>query len=176
MTRSKLWRLGLVLVFSAGAAEAEEVRAPLPSQSFQDLLNCRQIADPQQRLTCYDSQTALLAAASDRRDIIVTDKGEIRKTRRKLFGFAMPSSTLLGDDADNEKVDRLESSVSSARRNRDGGWIVQIAEGGTWEQIDSKSLALSPKPGQKVVVTKGALGSFFMSIDGQAALKMRRVQ
>ena len=176
MTRSKLWRLGLVLVFSTGAAEAEEVQTPLPASHSWTLLNCRQIADPPPRVTCYHSQAALLAEASDRRDIIVTDNGEIRKTRRKLFGFAMPCSTLLGDDADSEKVDRLESSVSSARRNRNGGWIVQITEGGTWEQIDSKSLALSPKPGQKVVATKGALGSFFMRIDGQAAPKMQRVQ
>lgn len=175
MTRSKLWQLSLVLTFGANAAYAQEVRSPLPSQSFQDLLDCRQISEPRQRLTCYDSQAALLAAAKDRRDIVITDKGEIRKTKRKLFGFAMPSSSLLGDEGDNEKLDRLESAVTSARRNRDAGWIVQIAEGGTWEQMDSKVLALSPKPGQKVIVTKGALGSFFMSIDGQAALKMRRV-
>ncbi len=176
MTRSKLWQLSLATAFASAAANAEETRTPLPSQSFQDLLNCRQIADPQLRLVCFDSQAALVAAANDRRDIIVTDKGEIRKTRRKLFGFSMPASTLLSDDGDNEDANRLDSSVTSARRNRDGGWIVQIADGGTWEQIDSKILALSPKAGQKVIITKGALGSFFMSIDGQAALKMRRVQ
>lgn len=145
------------------------------SQSFRELLDCKRILDDQQRLACYDRAVTIVTAATERQDIIVTDKREIRQARKKLFGFSLPDSPLLGQP-DAEESSRLEAAIISARRNRDGGWIVQLAEGGTWEQVDSKALPLSPKTGQKVVVTKGALGSFFVSIDGPGALKMRRIQ
>lgn len=156
----------------ASAANAQNGTA---SQSFRELLDCKRILDDQQRLACYDRAVTIVTAATERQDIIVTDKREIRQARKKLFGFSLPDSPLLGQP-DAEESSRLEAAIISARRNRDGGWIVQLAEGGTWEQIDSKALPLSPKTGQKVVVTRGALGSFFVSIDGQAALKMRRIQ
>ncbi len=176
MKKLQYYSAGLIPLFWATAAFADQGDATVSSQSFRDLLDCRQVQDAQQRLACYDRQVAIVAAASERQDIVVTDKAEIRQTRRKLFGFALPSSPILGRDDDGEETRRLETTVSSARRNRDGGWIVQLGEGGTWEQIDSKMLALSPKSGQKAIVTKGALGSYFVSIDGQAAIKMRRTQ
>lgn len=146
------------------------------SESFASMLECQKITDPQTRLACYDGHAASLAEASARKEIVVTDKAEVEKTRRKMFGFALPESTILGEDGDGAETKRLETKVVSARRGRDGAWIVALADAGTWEQVDSKPLALSPKAGQKAVVTKGSLGSFFVSIDGQSALKMRRVQ
>ena len=162
----------LTALVITSSANAEEGSA---SQAFQELLDCRRIQDNQLRLECYDREIKIVTAATERQEIIVTDKREVRQTRKKLFGFSLPNSSLLGQP-DADETSRLETSVVSARRNQGGGWIVQLTEGGTWEQIDSKILALSPKPGQKVVITKGVLGSFFVSIDGQTALKMRRVQ
>ena len=139
------------------------------------VLACRQIADPAARLACFDAQAATLAGAAERADIVVADREQVEKTRRGLFGYSVGSAPLL-DAAGGTEVKRLDTTVTSARRARSGGWIITLAEGGTWEQIDSKPLALSPKPGQKVAVTKGSLGSFFVSIDGQPAIKMRRIQ
>lgn len=176
MNKLQIYSTGLILFCLATAAGADPGNGPLASQSFRDLLDCRQVKDVEQRLACYDQQSAIVAAATERREIVITEKGEIRQTRRKLFGFALPDASLLSRDDDGEETRRLETTVTSARRNRDGGWIVQLAEGSTWEQIDSKALALSPKNGQQAIVTKGALGSYFVSIDGQTAIKVRRTQ
>lgn len=164
------------LIVIGGPAAAEDRRKPAPAPKvLTDLLACRQIADPAARLGCYDAQTTVLATAADRSDIVVTDRQQVERTRRGLFGFGA-GDALLDLGGDSPEVKRLDTKVSSARRGRDGGWIIAMAEGGTWEQVDSKPLALSPKPGQNAVITKGALGSYFVSVDGQAAIKMRRTQ
>lgn len=168
--------IGFAALSISATAHAEPNNQTVGSQAFRDMLDCRQVQDATQRLACFDRQAAIVAGAKERQEIVVTDKAEIRQTRRKLFGFALPSSSVLGSDDSSAESSRLETQVASARRNRDGGWIVQLSEGGTWEQIDSRMLALSPKNGQKAIVTKGVLGSYFVSIDGQPAIKMRRVQ
>ena len=167
--------VGIAAPVAAAPSKMPEMKAP---QAFTDLLDCRKIADPAARLACYDSKAVIVAAATDKRDIVVTDRAEIRQTKRGMFGFAIPTSRLFGggDDGKDEELSRLDSTIAAARHGRDGGWIVALAIGGTWEQTDGKELALAPKAGQKVSVTKGALGSFFVSIDGQIPIKMRRIQ
>lgn len=168
----------IVVLFTPASASAAKPNdsAPLPA-IYTALLDCRSIAETQARLACFDAKAAALAAATAQRTIIVTDKEELRKTRRGLFGFAMPSSGLLATAVgQDEEIKKFETTVTSARRNRDGGWIVALATGGTWEQTDSRELALAPKANQKVEITRGALGTFFVSIDGQIALRMRRIQ
>jgi hypothetical protein len=163
------------LIATAGPAAAEDKRKPAPPPKvLTDLLACRQIADPAARLACYDAQTTALAAATERSDIVVADREQVEKTRRGLFGYAAGEAPLLG--VDGAEVKQLDTKVSSARLSRAGGWVITMAESGTWEQTDSRPLALSPKPGQKVAITKGSLGSYFVSVDGQPAIKMRRIQ
>ena len=180
MNSTRIAITALALAWSAAPLAANPPKMPdmKAPQAFTDLLDCRKIADPQARLACYDSKTAIVALATEQHDIVVTDRAEIRQTKRGMFGFAIPTSRLFGGggDAKDEEVNRLDSTVAAARRARDGGWVVALAIGGTWQQSDDKALALAPKVGQKVTVTKGALGSFFVSIDGQTAIKMRRIQ
>lgn len=166
-----------ILIAAAVPAAADDKRRPAPPPKvLTDLLACRQIADPAARLTCYDAQTTALAAATERADIVVADRQQVEQTRRGLFGYAAGETPLLGIAGDGAEAKRLDTKVTSARRSRDGGWIITMAEGGTWEQVDSKPLALSPKSGQKAAITKGSLGSYFVSVDGQSAIKMRRIQ
>ena len=180
MDSARIAFTALALVWSVAplAANPPKMADMKPPQAFSDLLDCRKIADPQVRLACYDSKTAIVAEAAQKHDIVVTDRAEIRQTKRGMFGFAIPTSRLFGggDDDKGDELNRLDSTVASARHSRDGGWVVSLTIGGTWEQTDGKALALAPKVGQKVAVTKGALGSFFVSIDGQIPIKMRRIQ
>jgi hypothetical protein len=159
----------------AAAAQGADKRQP-PPKVLSDLLDCRQITDAAARLACYDTQVAVLAGAAERSDIVVADRQQVEQARRGVFGYAVGSSPLLDATGGGPEAKRLDTTVTSARRSRGGGWIITMAEGGTWEQIDSKPLALSPKPGQKVAITKGSLGSYFVSVDGQSAMKMRRIQ
>lgn len=180
MNSTKIAVTALALAWSAAPLAANPPRMPdiKAPQAFIDLLDCRKIADPQARLACYDGKTAIVAQATEKHDIVVTDRAEIRQTKRGMFGFAIPTSRLFGggsDDSKDDEVNRLDSTIAAARHARDGGWVVSLAIGGTWQQTDDKALALAPKVGQKVSVTNGALGSYFVSINGQIAIKMRRI-
>lgn len=168
----------LVVLFTPTTSSAEKPSEnAAPPVIYTALLDCRKIAEPLARLACFDAKAATLAAATEQHSIIVTDREELRKTRRGLFGFAMPSSGLLATgDGQDEEIKKFESTVTSARRSREGEWIVVLATGGTWEQTDSRELALAPKANQKVVITRGAMGTFFVSIDGQTPVRMRRIQ
>jgi hypothetical protein len=172
----KLAGMAALLVAAPLSADRPKTAPAAPPKVFSDLLECRKIADPAARLACYDAQTAVLADATEKKQIVVADKAEVEKTRKGLFGYSLPPSPILGGDATQEEAKKLETTVVSARRSRDGGWIIAIKDAGTWEQVDSKVLPLSPKAGQKVVVTKGALGSYFVSVDGMAGIRMRRIQ
>jgi hypothetical protein len=51
---------------------------------------------------------------------------------------------------------------------------VRLQEGGTWHQIDNNPMALRPRPGWKVRIKRGALGSYMMSVNNQPGVRVRR--
>jgi hypothetical protein len=182
-----VFKLHTAIVFAAAAlasaapAAAEDAK-PAEPELYQKMVACKDIADPAQRLACYDRQVGAFAAAASSREIVIADREEVRKTRRGLFGFAAPIGRLLGlgsdegkDGAGREEIDKLETKVARVGRTADGGWRLTFAEAGTWDQIDTRGWVMSPKVGQVAVISRGALGSYLVSVDGQRAIKMRRV-
>ena len=172
----------LALIIATAPAEARNEPLAIPATPLQALFDCRAIAEAGARLACFDKQAALLSEASDHRELVITNREELRKARRGLFGFALPVTRLFtGGEKDkkalaSEEISELATTVAAAHHGRDGGWVIAFAEGGTWEQTDSRSLALSPRSGQKAVLKRALLGSYFAEIDGQPGIKMRRVQ
>jgi hypothetical protein len=151
-----------------------------PAELYAKLSACRTIADNAQRLACFDAAAAKLDAAVAANDVYMVDKAQVRQTRRTLFGLPLPDLGLFGggggDDKDTDKneITQIDSTITSARMNADG-WVITIAEGSAWQQTDSKPLGVRPKPGMAVVVKRAALGSYRMNIDGQAAIKVKRI-
>lgn len=167
-----------IATFSAGAHGAgREPSSDKPPAAYQKVADCRAVADPSQRLACYDQAVAALDQALQTHDVVMADREEVQKAKRGLFGFTAPIGHLLGlggnDDAD--RVKQIDTTVTAVRHNRDG-WLLTFAEGGTWQQIDMRDFVLAPKEGQKARITSGALGSYFVSVDGQMARKFRRVE
>lgn len=178
---SKLCRT-IVPVFIAALATAApaaaEDRQPAEPELYRRMVACKDLADAAERLACYDRQVAAFDTATRNRDIVIADREEVRKTRRGLFGFTAPLGRLLGfgaGDEDQDAVKRLETAVVSVS-SRDGNLVLTFAEAGTWEQNDRYGFPLRPKAGDKAVITRGALGAYFVSVDGMAGIKMRRVQ
>ena len=146
---------------------------------FIELANCREITDAQRRLACYDIATAALIVAEKKRDIVVVDRAQITQTHRSLFGFSLPHIGLFGGDAlidDNKTVDlkQIAAMIKSARQGSDGNWAIVLDDDALWVQIDNSLVVNEPKNGSKVTITRGALGAYWMKIDGQPAIKVRR--
>lgn len=162
---------------SQPAAAKDDKKAPLPPPDiYRQLMQCRTVIDTTARLACYDRQTAAFDEATKSREIVISDKKAVAEARRGLFGFTAPIGKLMGfgGDDDAEDIKEIESTVESVRRSA-SGWRLELADGSTWEQNDTRDFVLSPKVGNPVRISRGALGTFFVSVKGQRAIKMRRV-
>jgi hypothetical protein len=162
----------------AGIAQAKDKTPAPPPQAWQDMVKCRQIAEPSARLACFDAQVAKVEQAAANGDLVLADRESVRRTKRGLFGFGIPGGGLLGDSDDKnaEEISEIDSTVGSARQFGYGAWRITLADGSVWEQTDETKLVFDPRSGSKVHIYKGAMGTYRVNIDGQRALKMRRVQ
>ena len=167
-----------VVLFAAGIPAAASAQRAPPNTgtpaAVQQLLNCRTITDAAQRLACYDRQTNLISGAIASRELVVIDKARANVAKRSLFGFSVPNfGGLFGSGSDDIK--QIESTVAGVSNNADGGWTVKLADGSTWTQVDDAPLGLPPRRGDKVVVTRGLMGSFYLVLGKQPGFKTKRI-
>ena len=173
--RKLMTALALGAVLLGGAALAKKPTVPERPEAFEALLKCRTIADEKARLQCFDQASAAMEQASERRDLVIVDKKQMRETRRTLFGLEIPRLKLFGGGEDEgDEVKSIESTVVSAYQNQNGQWVVHLEDGSTWVQTDHNVIAIVPKKGTKVTVVKAALGSYMMRIGKEPGLRARR--
>jgi hypothetical protein len=165
----------LLAALLAGAqARTEQRQRP---ELFEALIGCRAVTEAAARLACFDSAAAALEQAAERRDVVVVDRAQVRESRRRLFGLALPRLPIFGGsdgDGEEDEVTSLEGVIAHASQNSLGQWSVQLQDGGVWVQTDHNPLALRPRPGQPVVINRGALGSYMMRVNRQPGLRVRR--
>lgn len=161
------------LVVSGVAAARKAPETGTPAQ-IQKLLACRAIADSSQRLACFDSASSGIDQALARRDLVVVDREGANAARRSLFGFSLPSfGGLLGGEDD--AIKEIESTLTALARNPEGGWTFKLADGSTWTQTDDVMLALAPRKGDKIKVKRRSLGSFTLTVNSQAGVRVKRI-
>lgn len=175
--RGKL-ALGVAAVAGAlavGAALAETAASPLPA-AVQRLLDCRARGADAARLACYDAAVSELGRLISTGDLVVVDHERVAAVKRQAFGFSLPSLSLFerGDKA--VELQNVSGTVAQAYRTADGKWQLGLEDGAVWAQIDSEKLFREPHKGSKVEVRKAALGTFFMNVDGQRAIRAKRVR
>ena len=142
------------------------------------LAQCRAIADPTARLTCFDSASARLIGATSTGEVTVVDRTEMHAVRRSLFGYSMPKLPLFGGDTSGEgDQDTLDTTVTESRALGVGGHILfKVSDGGaTWETLETYMNWDPPQKGSKVVIKRGPMGSYFIRVDGQRGVKGHRV-
>lgn len=172
---------GVALGFGAAAAlmvsmpaQAKQKPEAAPPAQLLSLMACRAVADTQQRLACFDRETAAMAQAVARKDLVMIDRDRARAAQRSLFGFSVPNfGGLIG--ANGEEVKEIEAVVASSGFNRDGGWTVRLKDGSVWTQIDSIVVPMKPEAGEKVVIRRAAFGSFFMRVGRQVGFRAKRI-
>ena len=160
---------------SAAGAKGKPASAPSPLVTAID--RCRQIADPAQRLTCYDAAASALVTAANSGAVAIVDQNEVRKVRHSLFGFALPKVPFFsGDTTQNEAQSQLDSTITSVKGLNNGYFRIVIADNNAvWETTDSYLSFDEPRPGQKITIVRGALGNYFLRINGQIGVRGRRV-
>lgn len=161
--------LFVALAVAAPAAAKEDIARP---QVYQDLVQCRAIADTAQRLACFDAAAAKMEQAAEAKDIVILDRAEVKKTRRSLFGFLLPKLPFF-DDEDEEKFTDIETTFASVTSIGHGNWQFEIPDGGVWQTTEGTKSYL--RVGQKVRLKQGAVGGFLMQIGNGGYIRVRRV-
>lgn len=163
----------LVAAGTAQAAQRQRVEVGTPAQ-VQRLMACRSVAAAQERLACFDRETMVMSQAIASKDLVFVDREKARAASRSLFGFSIPNFGGLFGGGENE-IKQIESTVRKSGRNADGGWIFHLADGSVWSQTDDWPLGLPPQRGDKVVVSRGLMGSFRLKLNRQPEIKVKRV-
>jgi hypothetical protein len=178
--RGRIVATGLVIAalavsaapLAAAPASTDQDRA----KELQQLIDCKKITDPTQRLACYDQAAGVLDQAEAKGDIVVVNREQARKVRRQAFGFTLPSMSIFSRGEKAEEIDTADGKIASARRLPTGRWEVKLEGGATWVQIDATEIPLDPKAGQPVKIRKASLGSYMMTVGNQREVKVRRVE
>ncbi len=172
-------RLSLVIA-SAGAlmpagALAQTPEIPGRAAVLQSLLDCRSLSDDAARLACYDRAAGAMDQAEAKGDIVVVDREQARSVRRQTFGFSLPSMALFERGVAPDEVDRI-TGVAKAAYQAGGKWVIELEDGAVWQQTDTEVVSRRPRTGSRVEIRAASLNSYFMNLDGQRAVRAKRVQ
>jgi len=166
-----------LLLWGASAAQAQDTGPrEAPPAAFQRTIQCRAVADPQERLACYDREVAALETAERASEIRVVDRQQVRRTRRSLFGLVLPDLNIFGGDDDQTAVNEITGKIQTATQDPSGKYTFALEDGARWRQIDSRNLNVTPRPGHTIRIRRGAMGSFLANVNNQVAIRVRRAQ
>jgi hypothetical protein len=165
-------------ILAPAAIAAPKIKATSSSPLITAIDRCRQIADPTQRLACYDSAASALVTATTSGSVSIVDRNEVRQVRHSLFGFSLPKIPFFsGDTTANEAQEKLDSTITKVRYLNNGHYEIVIADNNAvWETTESGGISWEPPHvGQKIEILRGALGNYFLRIDGQLGVRGKRV-
>jgi hypothetical protein len=127
-----------------------------------DLLRCRAIADPATRVACYDAIPVAVPAKA-----------------AVAVHAADPAANFGLSAAQMRKPSEPEAVESTLLGSIDGwgpGTIFRLANGQTWRVADDSSNSITEQQNPKIRITRNALGTLFMEIEGtNKAPRVRRL-
>lgn len=133
------------------------------------LRQCRGLADPAQRLACYDAIPLPAAAAATPSTpaaaLATAPKPTPSPSPEQAFGRPEPA----------DRLERIDSRIEGRFEGWQPGTRLRLANGQVWQVADdSRGAYWLENP--RVTVRRGALGSYLLEIDGvRAAVRVRRV-
>ncbi|WP_146218163.1 MULTISPECIES: hypothetical protein [unclassified Caulobacter] len=173
----RLIRLPLALLVLASAPAALAAPGPAQPGALGAVTACRAIPEAAARLACYDKAAAELAAADASGEIVVLDRQKVESVKREAFGFNLPKLDLFGGKGGDApaSLDRIEGVAKQAWQNGAGGWTIVLEDGAKWDQVGRDPVRRAPKAGSKISIRRASMGSFFLNVDGQTAIRARRI-
>ena len=148
-----------------------------PDDYIGDLAKCQSLTDDPARLACYDEKVAAMVAARDAGTVRLVDREVVRRTRRELFGFALPNIGLLKDsDGASDAMETLQTTITSVRYQKSGDIRFTTAEGALWEIIKPPKRLTQVKAGDSVEFRKASMGTYFIRIGNQMGVRGKRLE
>lgn len=158
-----------IIAFPATAQDAGVATDHLAS-----LRDCQKVADPSDRLTCYDASVGNILAREGSGEIRVVDQQDIKETRKSLFGFSLPRIGIFGSQ-EGEADSILQSQITGVNKLASDKWLITITEGSVW-QVSNAPRRFRPEVGDSIELEKAAMTSYWLRVDGALGVKGRRVE
>lgn len=170
-----LFATGLLLACTAATGKEDDKLLQSRPPVFEELVNCRGIANATERLACYDIKVAAIDEAEKKDELVLADKSAMKEARRGLFGFSIPKLKIFGNDGKEDEPFELTAKIDSAYQASYGRWTIVLDSGARWVQIDSEPVRKTPASGMEIKIREAAMGSYWANIAGARAIRMRRV-
>jgi len=105
---------------------------------------------------------------------VLLDQGDVRKTKRSLFGFSLPKIPFFGesDEEQDEEFKQIEGEIDGIQALSNGRYQFAVKDAGTWQTTEGSWFIL--KNGQKLKIKRGAVGSYMLVVNGRA-IRVKRV-
>lgn len=137
-------------------APAAWLICPVPATASAATENCRAVANPQQRLACYDARE---------------DQGSQERAGRQKANFGLADKQKAPEDR-TDAVDAVSSKIIQVNGSR-----VVLEDGAVWQFDRDSRMIFWVRPGQEITVKKGVLGGYRASVKGVNGLDpVTRVQ
>lgn len=165
--RAPLRAAALAAVILAGLplAAAGPARADVGA-----VLKCRDIADPAERLACFDRTVPALAAPG------AAAPAAPGPTPLERFGAErLPQAVQEQTRKETGELDYIAARVTAVRQGSPGRYTLALDNGQTWSTLEA--MRAPPKTGEAVVIERGMISSYNLLVAGRNAItKVRRVQ
>jgi hypothetical protein len=77
--------------------------------------------------------------------------------------------------AEQQQLEQLALRVVSARAVGPGYWRFSMDDGSTWQLTEVRRAFRAPTSGAHAVIRRGSLGSYFLDVDGQPGIRIKRL-
>ncbi len=183
-----------------GAAVLLAGLAALPAQAQEsDLARCLAIADMAERVRCYDTLAQAeqdraqgdAASAAAQGDVATASAASSAAPASRPAAPAAPTTPAAANPRDDfglsaaerevrrpteqRQLGSIRTTISSARTVGAGYWQFATEEGSVWRMTEVRRSFRPPAAGDEVIIRRGTLGSYYIDVDNQPALPIRRV-
>ena len=157
----------------ADRSYAQATTEPRPA-AVARLYECQSVVESDARAHCYDQAVESLKVAEREGTVVIVERERILEARRALFGFTLPAFPSLMGGGATEQMDAIETTLNRASFVNGAGWTFQLSDGSTWRQIDDFPLQFRPVEGMPVRVRRAAMGSYFLKVANNPAVRAKR--
>lgn len=165
----------IVLAFAtAPPTNAQEAAAPAGTPAIASLSSCRTVSEASERLSCFDRAALELETALRSGEILVVDRAQATAARRQAFGSTSAPADILQPPRSEDRVDAIETTLTSATQAGDGRWTFVLADGAIWTQVDTDRVRINNRVGEPVRVRRAAMGSYLLVVGHSGAVRVRR--
>lgn len=165
----------LLLAVSLTASQTSgEIQAPENAKVVKDVTECRAISDPVERLACFDAASESLEQATEKRELVIVERQEVERSKRKGFGFSLPE--IFGGSGGEDQIGSISSTITAVQSSGYARWQVWLEDGSVWATSESAT-RLQPRKGDPITIERAAMGTFLAKVDDRPSrVRIRRVE